>query len=73
MIVIQSNERTIVLTGWRAWLCGAAALLVAWVAFAILAFALIGLTATVGAMLILLVPAAVAVVALQVIPKRSMP
>ena len=59
MIVITRNGKTTVYTGWRAWLMGAAALVVAWVVFALLAFLWIGAAVTVGIMVLLLVPAVV--------------
>jgi hypothetical protein len=59
MIVITRNGKTTVLTGWRAWLTIAGALLAAWLLLAFLAFIVIGTAVTVGALLLILAPAAV--------------
>ena len=61
MLVITRNGKTTVLTGWRAWLAGAVALLGTWLALAIIAFVLIGVAVTVGAALVILVPAIIVV------------
>ena len=61
MFVITRNGKTTVLTGWRAWLAGAVALLGTWLALAIIAFVLIGVAVTVGAALVILVPAIIVV------------
>ncbi len=61
MLVITRNGKTTVLTGWRAWLAGAAALIVAWCTLAFIAFVLIGVAVTIGAALVILVPAIVIV------------
>lgn len=57
MIVITRNQKTTVLTGWRAWIAAAAMLVVAWCALAFTAFVLIGVAVTIGAALIIMVPA----------------
>ena len=59
MFVITRNGKTIVLTGWRAWLataliCLAAALLLVFVAFLVL-----GITITIAAIMLFVVPLAV--------------
>jgi hypothetical protein len=59
MIVIFRNARTVVLTRWRAALVGALALVVAWVAFALLAVLMVGVALTVGVALLVLAPALV--------------
>jgi hypothetical protein len=61
MIVVTRKEKTIVLTGWRAWLAGAAALIVAWCALAFVAFVVIGITVTLVTAFVILLPAAVIV------------
>lgn len=63
MIVITRNGKATVYTGGQAWIIGAAALVVAWLVFALLAFLWIGAAITIGIMMLLLVPA-LAVVAL---------
>jgi hypothetical protein len=57
MFVIRSRGRTIVLTGWRAWLAGAATFIVIWLVLGLLAFLMLGLAVTVGVALLLIVPA----------------
>lgn len=61
VIVFTHNGKTTVLTGWRAWFAGAAGVLVAWVALAVVAVLMLGLVVTVGLGMILLVPAAIIV------------
>lgn len=57
MIIIRRNGRTIVLRGWRAWLAGAAALIIAWLLLALFVFIAVGMTITIGAFILLLLPA----------------
>lgn len=71
MIVIQTQSRTVVLTGWRAWLAGIALLVGAWGILAVLAFVWIGIAVTLAAMLLLIVPAAIIVAALQSFVRRG--
>ena len=61
VIVITRNGRTIVITGWRAWLTGVGAALLAWFALAVIVFALVGVAISVGVVLLLLIPAIVIV------------
>jgi hypothetical protein len=61
VIVITRNSRTIVITGWRAWLTGVGAALLAWFALAVIVFALVGVAISVGVVLLLLIPAIVIV------------
>jgi hypothetical protein len=61
MIVVTMNEKTVVLRGWRAWLAGAAALIVAWCVLAFIAFVMVGVALTLAAALAILLPAAVIV------------
>lgn len=61
MIVITRNGKTTVLTGWRAWLAGAGALVVAWLVLAMIAFVVVGVAITIGAILLLAIPAAIVV------------
>jgi hypothetical protein len=59
MFVIQRNGQTTVITGWRAWLIGAAAFLIATLLMAVIAFVLLGVAITIGALLMIVVPVAV--------------
>lgn len=65
MIVNQTQRRTVVLTGWRAWLAAIAIVVVAWSVLAVLAFAWIGIAVTVAAVLLLIVPALLIAAAAQ--------
>ena len=61
MIVITRNGRTTVITGWREWLIRIVVFLTAAVLLALIAFLLLGVAVTVGAMLMIIVPAAIVV------------
>jgi hypothetical protein len=61
VIVITRNGRTIVITGWRAWLTGVGAALLTWFALAVIVFALVGVAISVSVVLLLLIPAIVIV------------
>ena len=63
VIVVTRNGQQTVITGWRAWLLGLAALLVAWIVLALSVFVLVGVAISVGLALLLLIPA-IAIVAL---------
>ena len=63
VIVIRRNGQTTVISGWRAWLVGFGAMLVAWFVLALVVFALLGVAITVGLALLLLIPT-IAIVAL---------
>jgi hypothetical protein len=56
MIVIQRNGQTTVISGWRAWLIGAAVSLVAILVIGLVAFVMLGVALTVGAVLLVVVP-----------------
>jgi hypothetical protein len=59
MIVISRNGRTTVLTGWRAWLAGAAIFVAASILFAVIVFVGLGVAITIGAVLLIVVPVAI--------------
>ena len=65
MIVISLTGRTTIITGWRAWLLGAAAFDVAWLLFIALRFIWIGAALTIGLRLPLAVPAMLVVGLMQ--------
>ncbi|MBO0766273.1 MAG: hypothetical protein J2P50_17020 [Hyphomicrobiaceae bacterium] len=71
MLVIEHNGRTIVVTGWRAWVL--AALLVVGMTFlaALVAFLVLGLAITVGAVLLIALPIAIGVAILASLFQRS--
>ncbi|MET0192819.1 MAG: hypothetical protein ABW200_05530 [Hyphomicrobiaceae bacterium] len=59
MIVIQRNGQATVITGWRAWLIGAVAFVVATLLMAVMVFVMLGVAITVGAVLMIVIPVAV--------------
>lgn len=61
MIVIQRNGQTTVITGWRAWLIGAALFVGVTLSMALIAFVLLGVAVTVGAVLLIVVPVAIGI------------
>ena len=70
MIVITRNGRTTVISGWRAWLLGAAAFAISTVALAFVAFVLLGVAITVGAVLLMVVPVVVGIAILASVFQR---
>jgi hypothetical protein len=58
MIVITRHGQATVLTGWRAWLAGAAIWAAATILFAFIAFVLLSAAITVWAVLFIVVPVA---------------
>lgn len=70
MIVIERNGKTVVLTGWRAWLAGAATLIVTWLVLGVVAFLFVGIGLTVGAILLLAIPAVIGVSLLASVFRR---
>jgi hypothetical protein len=61
MIVFTRNGKTVVLTGWKAWLLSAAAFIVAWAVLCLIAAVVIGVGLTVGVFLLLAIPALIGV------------
>ena len=61
MIVIARNGKTTVITGWRAWLLGVAIFLAATVFLFVIAFVMLGVAITAGAVLLIVVPVAAGV------------
>lgn len=61
MIVFTRNGKTVVLTGWRAWLVSAATFILVWGLLGLLAFIVIGVGLTVGVLMLLAIPALVGV------------
>jgi hypothetical protein len=71
MLVIQRNGRTTVITGWRAWVLGAAAFLAATLLMALIAFVVLGVAITAGALLLIALPVAIGVAILaSLLPSR---
>ena len=71
MIVIQRNGQTTVITGWRAWLIGAAAFVFTTVLIGVVAFVLLGVAITVGAMLMIVIPVAIGLALIASLFRRS--
>ena len=61
MIVLNINGKRTEITGWKEWLVGAIALVPVLLIFAAVAFFVIGLSITIGTVLLLLIPAIVVV------------
>jgi hypothetical protein len=60
-IVIERDGKTVVITGWRAWLLAAVAVVVTTAVFAALAFLVLGIAVSVIAFLLIVMPAVVIV------------
>jgi hypothetical protein len=63
MIVIERDGRVIVISGWRAWVIGAVAVVVTTIVLGAVAFLVLGIAVSVVALLLILIPA-IAIVAL---------
>ncbi|HEY8127855.1 MAG TPA: hypothetical protein VIF39_03955 [Hyphomicrobium sp.] len=61
MIVITRNGETTVLTGWREWLVKIVVFMAAILLFAIIVFLMFGLAVTIGAIALVVIPAAIIV------------
>ncbi len=61
MIVITRNGKTTVITGWRAWLIGAAVFAGSTALLFLIVFLMAGVAITVGAVLLIVVPVAIGV------------
>lgn len=61
MIVYTHNGKTVVLTGWKAWLLGAVAFVAMWAVLGAIAFVVIGVGLTVGILMLLAIPALIGV------------
>jgi hypothetical protein len=61
MIVVTRNGNTTVVTGWRAWLVGVVVFVAAMALLFVIAFVILGMAITVGAVLLIVVPVAVGV------------
>ena len=61
MIVVTRNGKTTVVTGWRAWLVGVVVFVAAMALLLVIAFVILGMAITVGAVLLIVVPVAVGV------------
>jgi hypothetical protein len=61
VIVITRNGKTTVLTGWREWLARAIVFVAVILLLAILVFVMLGLAVTIGAIAMIVIPAALIV------------
>jgi hypothetical protein len=57
MITIERNGKTIVMTGWRAWLIGAVAVVVMMAVFGAVAFLFLGIAVSIVGLVVILLPA----------------
>jgi hypothetical protein len=71
MIVVTRNRKTTVITGWRAWLIGVAISLAATAFLFVIAFVMLGVAITVGAVLLIVVPVVVGVAILASLFRRQ--
>jgi hypothetical protein len=62
VIVIERDGKTIVITGWRAWVIGAVAVVVTTAVLAALAFLVLGIAVSMVAFLLIVMPAVAIVV-----------
>lgn len=60
VLVVERNGQTTVVTGWRAWLLTIGAIIGAAAAFVFLAFIFLGMALTIGAVLLIALPVAIA-------------
>jgi hypothetical protein len=61
MIIITRNGQTTVITGWREWLIRIVIFVAAVLLLAVIAFLVLGFAITIGAILMIIVPAAIIV------------
>lgn len=61
LIVITRTGNTTVITGWRAWLLGAATVALVWLIMALVIFVWAGMAITLGIILLLAIPAVLVV------------
>jgi hypothetical protein len=61
MIVINRNGQATVITGWRAWILGVVAFVAGLLLFGVIAFVLLGVAITLGAVLLIVIPTAIIV------------
>ena len=66
MIVITRNGETTVLTGWREWLFKIVVFMAAILLFGVIAFVMFGIALTIGAIALIMIPAAIIVALLGI-------
>jgi hypothetical protein len=71
MIVIQKNGKTTVITGWQAWLIGAAVFVGVTALLWFIAFIMLGVAITVGAVLMIVVPVAIGIALIASVFRRT--
>lgn len=59
VLVVETNGRTTVVTGWRAWVLTIGAVVGAAAAFVFLGFIFLGIALTIGAVLLIVLPVAI--------------
>jgi hypothetical protein len=70
MIVMTRNGKTIVVTGWQAWLAGALMFLAAMAILAGIAFLMFGIAVAITLVLLVVVPVAIGVAVLASVRER---
>ena len=70
MLVVEKNGKTTVVTGWRAWLIAFGAVSGTVLVLALLAFLFLGIALTVGAILLVVLPAAIIVALISALASR---
>lgn len=70
MIVIERNGKTVVLTGWRAWLAGTVAFVLVWALLAVAALIVVGVGLTLSLLVMLTIPAIAGVALLSSVFSR---
>jgi hypothetical protein len=72
VIAVTRDCRTVAITGWRAWLAGVGAVLLAWFVLALIIFLLLGAAITIGLLMLLLVPAIIIAALLSSLMRRAL-
>jgi hypothetical protein len=71
VLIVERNGRSTVVTGWRAMLLAAGAMLSGLAALVFLAFLFLGIALTVGAVLLIAVPVAIVLAAVSALAGRG--
>lgn len=71
VVIVERNGRSTVVTGWRAMLLAAGAMLSGLAALVFLAFLFLGIALTVGAVLLIAVPVAIVLAAVGALAGRG--
>jgi hypothetical protein len=72
MIVINRNGQPTVITGWRAWVIGAVAFVAGLLLIGVIAFVMLGVAITVGAVMLIVIPTVIIVAFLASVLGRKL-